>query len=181
MLYLDSEYFINIIYLYNLIMAEEIQKNNEKEKKKEIDEVLKCQKERDEYLDGWKRAKADLINYKKDEAKRFETIIKFSQEAIVRDLINILDSFDLAILALEREDKAEKGIYLIKSQLEDNLKKYGLEKVIVSVNQPFDPNLQEAIVAIESDKPSGTIVEEIEKGYLLNGKLIRPARVKVAK
>ena len=96
-------------------------------------------------------------------------------------MINILDSFDLAILALEREDKAEKGIYLIKSQLEDNLKKYGLEKVIVSVNQPFDPNLQEAIVAIESDKPSGTIVEEIEKGYLLNGKLIRPARVKVAK
>ena len=107
MLYLDSEYFINIIYLYNLIMAEEIQKNNEEEKKeaewkeksKEIDEVLKCQKERDEYLDGWKRAKADLINYKKDEAKRFETIIKFSQEAIIRDLINILDSFDLAILA----------------------------------------------------------------------------------
>ena len=70
---------------------------------------------------------------------------------------------------------------MIKSQLEYNLKKYGLEKIIVSVNQPFDPNLQEAIAAIESDKPSGIIVEEIEKGYLLNGKLIRPARVKVAK
>ncbi|MEK7481887.1 MAG: nucleotide exchange factor GrpE [Patescibacteria group bacterium] len=145
------------------------------------DELAKCQKEKDEHLDGWKRAKADLINYKKDEAKRFETMIKFSQEAMIRDLIAVLDSFDLAVLALEKEGKAEKGIYLIKSQLEDNLKKYGLEKVLVSVNQPFDPNLQEAIAAVESDKPSSTVIEEVERGYLLHGKLIRPARVKVSK
>lgn len=146
-----------------------------------IDELAKCQKEKDEYLDGWKRAKADLINHKKDEAKRFEIMVKFSQEAMIRDLISVLDSFDLAILALERDGKAEKGIYLIKSQLEDNLKKYGLEKVLVSVSQPFDANLQEAIAAVESDKLPGTVIEEVEKGYLLHGKLIRPARVKVSK
>lgn len=138
-------------------------------------------KERDEYLEGWKRAKADLINYKKDEAKRFEAMVKFSQEAVIRDLIMVLDSFDLAISALEKEGKVEKGIYLIKSQLEDVLKNYGLEKIIISVGQPFDPALQEAIVSVESEKPSGTVVEEIERGYLLSGKLIRPARVKVAK
>lgn len=155
---------------------------DKKEESIEIaDELAKCQKEKDEYLDGWKRAKADLINHKKDEAKRFEIMVKFSQEAMIRDLITVLDSFDLAIGALEKEGKAEKGIYLIKSQLEDNLKKYGLEKVIVSVNQPFDPNLQEAIAAVESDKPSGTIIEEVERGYLLHGKLVRPARVKVSK
>lgn len=169
-------------------MAEEIQKNNEekleeKEKPEEIDELSKCQKERDEYLDGWKRAKADLINYKKDEAKRFEAIVKFSNESLVRELINVLDSFDLALIALENEadSKKEKGLYLIRQQLEDILKQNGLERIIISVGQPFDPALQEAVAEVESDKPSGTIIEEVERGYLLNGKLIRPARVKVSK
>jgi len=169
-------------------MAEEIQKNNEekleeKEKPEEIDELSKCQKERDEYLDGWKRAKADLINYKKDEAKRFEAIVKFSNESLVRELINVLDSFDLALVALENEAdlKKERGLYLIRQQLEDILKQNGLERIIISVGQPFDPALQEAVAEVESDKPLSTIIEEVERGYLLNGKLIRPARVKVSK
>ena len=168
-------------------MAEETQKNNEAEKEKEkpekIDEFSKCQKEREEYLDGWKRAKADLINYKKDESKRFESIIKFSNEGLIRDLVNVLDSFDLALVALENEAdaKKEKGLYLIRQLLEDILKQNGLEGIIISVGQPFDPSLQEAVAEIESDKQSGTIIEEVERGYLLNGKLIRPARVKVAK
>ncbi len=197
------------------MVEENIQKNNKEENKKEdtqkeqreiegIDGLSKCQKERDEYLDGWKRAKADLINYKKDEAKRFEKIVMFSNESLIRELINILDSFDLALAALGRPQNDaehtqnnaeipresasshyaapyEKGLYLIRQQLEDILKRVGLERIIVSVGQPFDPGLQEAIASIESDKPSGTIIEEVEKGYLLNGKLIRPARVKVAK
>jgi len=165
------------------LAEEEKEKPEDKEEleSKEEDELTKCQKERDEYLEGWKRAKADLINYKKDEAKRFEAVVKFANEAIIRDLINVLDSFDLALVALEKEAKAEKGIYLIRAQLEDILKQNGLERIIVSVGQPFDPALQEAIATVESDKPSGTVVEEVEKGYLLNGKLIRPARVKVAK
>ncbi len=171
-------------------MTDNIQKENTEEKKEdsekkdgEIDELAKCQKERDEYLDGWKRAKADLINYKKDEAKRFEAIVKFSNESIIRELINILDSFDLALVSLETESdsKTQKGLYLIRAQLEDILRQNGLERIIISVGQPFDPSLQEAIAQIESDKPSGTVVEEVEKGYLFNGKLIRPARVKVAK
>lgn len=174
-------------------MAEEIQKENnekenkgetkEEEKKEEIDELSKCQKEREEYLDGWKRAKADLINYKKDEAKRFEAIVKFSNEALIGELINVLDSFDLALVALEVEEdkKTQKGLYLIRQQLEDILRQNSLERIIVSVGQPFDPGLQEAVATIESDKPSGTIIEEVERGYLLNGRLIRPARVKVSK
>jgi len=149
----------------------------------EESELAKCQKQCDEYLEGWKRAKADLINYKKDEAKRFEAIVKFSNEAMIRDLITVLDSFDLALVALENEGdhKTQKGTYLIRQQLEDIMKQQGLEKIIVSVGHPFDPALQEAIATVELDKPSGTVVEEVERGYLLNGKLIRPARVKVAK
>ena len=170
-------------------MADEL--NNQKEEETKPEEILrqaqddnefaKYKKERDEYLDGWQRAKAEFINYKKDEVKRFETLAKFANESIIRDLINILDSFDLAIPTLESKGKVEKGIYLIRAQLEDALKNYGLERVIVSVGNSFDPAMQEAVAVVESDKPSGTVVEEIERGYMLNGKLIRPARVKVSK
>jgi molecular chaperone GrpE len=166
-------------------MADETQK---KEKIPEAapakgDELTKCQKERDEYLEGWKRAKADLANYKKDEVKRLESVVKFANEALVQELIKILDSFDLAIVALENEGehKTQKGLFMIRQQLEDALRQSGLERVIISVGQPFDPGLQEAIAQVESDKPTGTVIEEVEKGYLLNGKLIRPARVKVAR
>ena len=100
---------------------------------------------------------------------------------IVRDLITILDSFDLAIAALEKDGKAEKGLYLIRSQIEDTLKNYGLERLMVSAGQVFDPSVHDAVAVIESNEPSGTVIEEVERGYLLNGKLVRPARVKVAK
>lgn len=151
------------------------------ENKKEKDELLKCQKEREEYLDGWKRAKAELLNYKKDEAQRFEQIIKLANEDLIKDLLVVLDSFDLGLAALEKEGLAQKGMYLIRYQLEDILKSHGLEPISVSEGQPFNPATQEAIAEVESDKPSGTVIEEVEKGYLLNGQIIRPARVKVSK
>ncbi|MBI5079641.1 nucleotide exchange factor GrpE [Candidatus Wolfebacteria bacterium] len=164
-------------------MNEGKKEENINQKDETENEAVKCQKERDEYLDGWKRAKAELINYKKDEAKRFEEIIKFSREGLIGELINVLDSFDLALISLEADadHKTQKGFYLIRTQLEDVLRKNGLEKMIVSIGQSFDPGFHEAIVSVESDKPAGTIIEEVEKGYLLHGKLIRPARVKVAK
>lgn len=165
-------------------MNEEKKEENIINQKDETEnETIKCQKERDEYLDGWKRAKAELINYKKDEAKRFEEIVKFSREGLITELISVLDSFDLALVSLEADadHKTQKGLYLIRTQLEDVLRKNGLERMIVSIGQPFDPRLQEAIVSVESDKPAGTVIEEVERGYLLYGKIIRPARVKVAK
>lgn len=139
------------------------------------------QKKCNEYLDGWKRSKADLINYKKDENKRFESFLKFSNEQIIRDLLVILDSFDLALASLGGESKIEKGIYLIRAQFEDVLKKYGLERLSVSVGQKFDPLVHDAIASIEEEGESGTVFEEVEKGYMLNGKLIRASRVKVIK
>lgn len=145
------------------------------------EDFSRCLKEKDEYLDGWKRAKAELINYKKDEAKRFEAIIKFSNEALIRETIKVLDSFDLALNSLEKEGKAEKGIYLIRAQLEDILKQNGLERIIVGIDQQFDPAFHEVVASVESDKESGVIIEEVERGYFLNGKLIKPARVRVSK
>lgn len=169
--------------MMNEVRNENTNGDGKSEEGRDADVLSKCQKERDEYLDGWKRAKADLINYKKDEAKRFQAVAKFANESLIRELVNVLDSFDLALVSLgaEADQKKEKGLYLIRQQLEDILKQGGLERVVVSVGQLFDPALQEAIAQVESDKPSGTIIEEVERGYFLNGKLIRPARVKIAK
>ena len=153
-------------------MAEEIKKEGE---------LSKHQKERDEYLDGWKRAKAELLNYKKDEARRFEAVLKFANESLVKELLTVLDSFDFAIASFEKDSKTQKGLFLIKSQLEDILKRNGLERIKVEIGQPFNPEFHEAIAKIESNQPANIIVEEIEAGYILNGKVIRPARIKIAK
>jgi len=157
------------------------QQKNDSAESQPLSEIDKLKKQCDEYLDGWKRSKADFINYRKDEVKRLDLILKFANETIIKDLINVLDSFDLAIQSLGGDSKVEKGVYLIRAQLEDILKKYGLERIIVSVGQKFDPALHEAIASVESDKPSGTIIDEVERGYTLSGKLIRAARVKVSK
>jgi len=145
-------------------------------------EETKIKRECDEYLDGWKRAKAELINYKNDELKRVNEIVRFAGEDIARDIIEILDSFDLCIASLSTDNPSlAKGVYMIRTQLEDLLKKRGMERIIVSVGHQFDPGLHEAISTIQSDKPPGIVIEEIEKGYTWSGKLLRPARVVVSK
>lgn len=150
------------------------------------EEIEKIKKEREEYLDGWKRAMADFSNYKKDELKRVESILKLSNEQLIRDLLPVLDSFDLALDSFltstsnHPDTKIEKGIYLIRSQFEDVLKKYGLERITAPPGTPFDPAVHDAVVSVEG-KESGTIAEEVERGYTLAGKIIRPVRVKVVK
>ncbi len=153
----------------------------ESEVRDEKEELSKCRKERDEYLEGWKRAKADLVNYKRDEEKRFEALVKFGHEAMIRDLLTTLDSLDLAIVSVASAGKDAQGFYLIRAQLEDILKKHGLEKMKVSAGDQFDPAIHDAISVEESEKPGNTIIEEVEKGYILNGRIIRAAKVKVAK
>jgi len=170
---------------------EEIKKLEETDEAKELkvikEKLAKCEQEKEDYLNGWKRAKADFINYQKDEGKRFDELLKFGQMEMIKEFITVLDSFDLALEAIEKnvQDQVGKsfirGIYMIRTQLEEILKKRGLEKMIIALGQPFDPSLQEAIAEEESEQPPGTIIEEIERGYLLNGRVIRPARVKIAK
>lgn len=157
-------------------MSEEIKEEN---KKDELSELEKYKALSDEYLSGWKRAKADLANYQKDESKRFEEVIKFANKDFVKDIIVVLDSFDLAIASLG--DKAEKGFMMIRAQLADNLKKNGLEQIKIASGDDFDPARHEALLAIESEYPPGSVVEEVERGYVLHGRVVRPARVKISK
>src|SRR3990167_1504323 len=131
--------------------------NNEEQKKEpalekdvsppELSEAEKLKQERDEYLNGWKRAKADLINYQKDEGKRFEEMVNYSREMVIGDLIPVLDSMELALKAEPQND----GLQRIRIQLEDMLKRYGLEKIKVSPGDPFDTNLHESVGEIETN------------------------------
>ena len=134
-----------------------------------------------EYLAGWQRAKADFINYKKDEIGRFEELAKYSSLDIIREFINVLDSFDLCLTVLEKNGPVEKGVYMIRTQIEDILKKRGVEKINIEAGSDFDPSVSEAIAAVESEDPEGRVLEEIEAGYKLYEKIIRPARVKISK
>lgn len=146
--------------------------------KKLREELEKTEAEKREYLDGWQRAKADLINYKKDEAKRFEDLSKFAAEALIAETVQVLDNFDLA-LRHDMPKDVEKGVILIRSQLEDILRRRGLE-IVQSLGKPFDPAFHESMGEVRSDTSEGTVVEELQKGYLLNGKVLRPARVKIS-
>ena len=134
--------------------------------------IKECQKKRDEYLAGWQRSRADFLNYKKEESERLKEILKYAGEGLILELLPILDSFEKAERGAVK-DKISEGFLQIKAQLQGFLKKHGVEG-IKSVGETFDPNFHEAIEGTE-----GLISEEVQKGYKLNGKVIRPAKVKI--
>lgn len=143
-------------------------------------ETLKAQCE--EYLNGWKRAKADLANSKAEEGRRLTEFAKFVGEAVMKDLTAVLDSLALASNAIPETNEAHKGILIIQSQLEEALKKHGLEKITAEVGEAFNPSKHEAMALVEGGgKPAEMVAQEIEKGYSLNGKVLKPARVTVTK
>lgn len=144
-------------------------------------ELEKCKKERDEYLEGWKRAKADFKNYKNNEEERLKSFKNRNQKEIIGELITILDSFDLSVLSTKDDTIEKEGVQLIKSQLENILKKHGLERIKVSVGDEFNPELHEAIAKVESDNSEDQVVEIVEAGYKISDKVLRPSKVKVSK
>jgi molecular chaperone GrpE len=157
-------------------------KEDKKEEKKELN-LEECQKQRDEYLAGWQRAKADLINFKREETERFQEIIRFFQEENLLKLLPILDNLNLAEKNLPeklREDEHTQGLLNIKKQLEDLFKSQGVEEI--KTEGKFDPNFHEAVEMMENkDLESGTVFEEVQKGYKINNRVLRPAKVKVIK
>ncbi|MFY9461811.1 MAG: nucleotide exchange factor GrpE, partial [Candidatus Sungiibacteriota bacterium] len=148
--------------------------------KKLKDELKKCEAEKKEYLDGWQRSKADFINYKKDEGKRFEDMARFVIAGLVDDILPVLDSFDLA-LSHGLPAETEKGVLLIRSQFEDVLKKRGLLPITVQAGEKFDPQKHESVGEVESEEAAGAVAEVVQKGYVFQGRVLRPARVRIAK
>jgi len=153
----------------------------EKKSKEEKEDIEKIIRQRDEYLAGWQRAKADFDNYRKDEEKRRELMAKFAAESILRDLILVLDSFDLAIANHAADGSDVKKLRILKEQLLSIIRKWGLQELEIKPGDKFDPNFHEAVGTLPSaDHPEETILEVLQPGYLIHGKVLRPAKVKVA-
>jgi len=162
---------------------------NIEELKKKLEE---CEKLKDEYLAGWQRERADFLNYKREELERIGEILKYTNVGLILNILPILDNFEIAEKKLPEDlknDENVKGILQIKNQILDFLKNQGVEE-IKSAGEKFDPNFHEAVEEIEppsakategKDIKSGIIVEEIQKGYKIHGKVLRPAKVRVAK
>lgn len=154
----------------------------------ELSELQKVQGQRDEYLNSWKRAAADFINYKKDEGKRLESAVAYASADFAHELLPVLDSFELGMNTMDKESAAYKGMTLIRGQLLDALRKKGIERISVKRGDTFNPELHEAMleVALPPDAPDrerlvGAIVEELAAGYTMQGKTIRAAKVALGK
>ena len=156
-----------------------------------IEEELKqklaeTEKLRDEYLAGWQRCQADFINFRKDEAERITWLKKQQDANWFLKILAFYDDLQLAQNHLPddlRDNEWVKASFVIQSKFLHDLKKEGLEE-IEPLGEKFNPEFYEAVDQVERVEGAGepeVVVEVIQKGYMLNGELLRVAKVKINK
>ncbi|RKY68912.1 MAG: nucleotide exchange factor GrpE [Candidatus Latescibacterota bacterium] len=130
------------------------------------------------------RLAAEFENYKKRVNRDFAVLVKTANENLIKQLLPTLDNLERALNHSKTEDNfnsLREGVEMIFGQLLETLKKEGLTP-IEAVGKPFDPHLHEAVMQVEDAKhPSGTVVDEVERGYMLNDKVLRHTKVVVNK
>ncbi len=128
------------------------------------------------------RAYADLDNFKKIMTKEREELVKFSNETIIRALLPVYDGLERAMATMDSKKELEeivKGLALVKRQLEDTLSTFGVT-IVTALGDDYDPNTMEAILQKDSDGPEHKVLEVMQKGFKLHGRVIRPAMVIVS-
>jgi len=149
-----------------------------------IEKVKEVQKEADNNYDLYIRSQAEKENMKKRFQKEKEDLAKYSNETLIKNLLSVADNLEKAISHSD-DDKSvsalREGIELTLKGLMDILERAGLQTV-KATDEPFDPNFHEAVAGREDDtvKP-GMVLQELQKGYMLNQRLIRPAKVIISK
>ncbi|MBF8287500.1 MAG: molecular chaperone GrpE (heat shock protein) [Candidatus Rokubacteria bacterium] len=140
-------------------------------------------REAEEHRDRYLRAAAEFDNARKRAAREREEYTRYANESLLRELLPVLDNFDRALQAARGEPAAAAvtaGVELTQRELLRVLEKFGVTP-FPSVGQPFDPERHEAIARVPAQgRPEGTVVDETARGYLLNGRVLRPAMVTVA-
>jgi molecular chaperone GrpE len=167
---------------------EEIKHPKKKKEEKEIEELKKKleekEKEAKEYYDRLLRAAADLENFKKRAVKDKEEWTKFANEDLIKSILPVIDNLERAVNHAEKVVDTGvmiEGVRLTLKQILQTLTRFGLVP-FESVGKPFDPSVHEAMLVVESDQHEPNhVVEEFQKGYLLNDRLLRPATVSVSK
>jgi len=135
-------------------------------------------------VDQYQRVSADYINFQKRVPKQISDTITYEKEMIIKSLLPTLDNFARTLQNAHNSENTEaiiKGVQIIYNQMLDTLKSHGVEQ-IKALGEKFDPALHEAVLQkTESEKQDGIVLEESQKGYKLNGRVIRPSRVIVNK
>ena len=144
----------------------------------------KLKAERDSLYDRLLRKQAEFENYKKRVERERTEYVQFASAELMRELLNALDSFDLAIRNATADSPVNEsllhGFSLIYKQFQDTLGRFGM-KAIDARGEKFDPHMHQAVNTVPTDEvEENTVVEEFRKGYTLNGRLLRPAGVSVS-
>ena len=139
----------------------------------------KAKDELAEYKEMLQRLQAEFENYRKRVEKETTAFKQYAVADVVNKLLPLLDSFELALSKVDKKDDTVKGFELIYAQLFDILEKQGLRQ-ISSVGEKFDPTKHEALLQEEGEEKD-IVLEELQKGYLIHDRVIRPARVKISK
>jgi len=149
------------------------------------DKIGSLEKERDDLLDKFQRLAAEFDNYRKRQARDFNRLIDQGRKKLIEELLTVLDNFDRARVTCQSDHSDKEivdGILQTSEQLQNVLKKEGLEEIPIEPGDPFDPNIHEAMVAESIGEGETDIVLEVfQKGYYFGNNLLRPARVKVGK
>ena len=129
------------------------------------------------------RLKADFENTKKRLEREKSEAIKFANERLLIEILPIVDNLDRAMASLSEghdPEKVKQGLKLAQEELHQVLELHGV-KTVKALGEPFDPERHEAVATVESDQAKdGTVVDEVQRGYALNGRFIRPSRVRIA-
>jgi molecular chaperone GrpE len=143
--------------------------------------IAELERERDEYLDSLQRLKAEFDNFRKRTARESAAQSARAGEALVKELLPVLDDLERALVAAEKHEEAklEEGVRLVHRALADVLARAGLSEI--ETGGAFDPHVHEALLAQPVEgADAGAVVEVLQKGYRLGDRVLRPARVVVA-
>jgi molecular chaperone GrpE len=164
--------------------AEEVAREELGETEKLREELEEARAEAEEYLDGWRRAQAEFSNYKKRQRAEQAKIRELANANLLRKLLLILDDFDRAIVTMPEGIQKlswSQGLLMIRRKLQAILESEGVEP-IETEGETFDPYYHEAVTHEEAeDYEEGEIIGEVQKGYVLGDRVLRPALVRVAK
>lgn len=158
---------------------EKVEEKPEEDAQKEEQQKAETSEEDETWSEKYTRLMADFQNFRKRTEKEKADVYSYANEKIMTDLLAVLDNFERALASECKDEAYADGMKMIFKQLSDILTASGLEE-IDAVGQDFDPNYHHAVLTDNNDDfDSGKVTEVLQKGYKLNGKVIRPSMVKV--
>jgi len=149
------------------------------------EKIKKLTAEKDEYMNGWQRERADFVNFKKRSEEERKDYIKFANENLLEEMLTVLESFDMAFMNKEQWNSVPQnwrvGVEYIHSQLVKILDDNGLKEFIPKIGDKFDvkSHVAEEVIPVENETEDGVIKEVKKKGYTMNGKIIIAPKVVV--